>query len=78
MQVFVEIDAVDVWSGCARSPDAALPARGPTGQFDDGLDPLAQLALADAADASLMRLVLTTAGLALLLALASSLASGPV
>ena len=78
MQVFVEIDVMDVWSGCARGHAAPRPGRGPAGPLDDGLDPLAQLAQADAADASLMRLVLTTAGLALLLALASSLASGPV
>jgi len=39
----------------------------------DEIDPLAQMALADAADASLMRLVLCAAGATLALALVTSL-----
>jgi hypothetical protein len=39
----------------------------------DELDPMAQMALADAADRSLLRLVLCAAGSTLLLALATSL-----
>ena len=44
----------------------------PAGDLDDS-DPLAQMAQADAADASLMRLVLCAASATLVLALASSL-----
>ena len=51
-----------------RSNGFALPE----GSLDD-MDPLAQMAQADAADASLMRLVLCTAGATLVLAMASSL-----
>jgi len=53
-------------------PDLRAP-RMPQRAADD-LDPMAQMAQADAADASLMRLVLCAAGATLLLALVSSLA----
>lgn len=49
----------------------ALPAL-PDGRLEE-LDPMAQMALADAADRSLLRLVLCAAGSTLLLALATSL-----
>lgn len=55
-------------AGCAAEAAFAAPAR----RLDDA-DVLAQMALADAADASLLRLVLCAAGATLVLALASSL-----
>jgi len=56
-----------------RAPRAA-PTPHALQRAADDLDPMAQMAQADAADASLMRLVLCAAGATLLLALVSSLA----
>jgi hypothetical protein len=56
-----------------KGPDLLQPALAAGGGDDFDADPYAQMALADAADASLLRLVLCAAGATLLLALASSL-----